>query len=56
MRGHNSSMLLSSIGIDALSKRSFPGLDVVTSEGPVHVGTEVWASSLSRDPQEVRTP
>jgi len=59
MRGHNSSMLLSStdaISIDALSKRSVPGLDVVTFEGPVHVGTEVWASSLSRDPQEVRTP
>ncbi len=25
----------------------------MTFEGPVHVGTEAWASSLSRDPQEV---
>jgi hypothetical protein len=61
VRGHNFSMLLSStdaISIDALRKKSFPGLDVVTFEGPVHVGTEAWASSLSRDPQEVprRTP
>lgn len=56
VRGHNFSVLLSStdaISIDALKKRSFPGLDVVTFEGPVHVGTEAWASSLSRDSQEV---
>jgi len=56
VRGHNFSMLLSStdtISIDAIKKGSFPGLDVVTFGGPVHVGTEAWASSLSRDPQEV---
>lgn len=55
-RGHNFSMLLSStdaIGIDALNKRSFPGLQLVSFDGPQGVGTEEWASGLSRDPQEV---
>ncbi|KAL0043684.1 hypothetical protein WJX82_007403 [Trebouxia sp. C0006] len=54
-RGHNFSMLISStdaISIDALKNRSFPGFQVVTFDGPQGVGTEDWASSLSRDPQE----
>ena len=56
-RGHNFSMLLSStdsIGVDAVNKRSFPGLQLVSFDGPQGVGTEEWASGLSRDPQEVQ--
>lgn len=55
-RGHEFSMLLSSqdaIGIDTITKHAFPGLKMVTFSGPAGVGTEEWASSLSRDPQTV---
>ena len=56
-RGHNFSILLSStdaIGISTVTTNAFPGLGILTFEGPIGVGTEEWASGLSRDPQKVQ--
>ena len=55
-RGHNFSMLVSDkddIGTETLSSKGFPGLQVHTFRGPLHIGTEKWASELSRDPRLV---
>ena len=56
-RGHNFSMLVSDkddIGTETLSSKGFLGLQVLTFRGPPHIGTEHWASNLSRDPRLVR--
>lgn len=55
-RGHNFSMLVSDkddIGTETLSSKGFLGLQVHTFRGPLHIGTEKWASELSRDPRLV---
>ncbi len=55
-RGHTFSMLISqfdTIGAETLDARTFPGLHVITFDGPPGIGTEAWASNFSRDPQKV---
>lgn len=36
-----------------LHQRTFPGLEVITYEGPLGVGSDEWAANMSRDPQVV---
>lgn len=55
-RGHTVSMLVSSydeIGQDVYVTRGFAGLDEIKFAGAPGLGTEAWASKLSRDSAEV---
>lgn len=55
-RGHSVSMLLSSydeIAQNVYATRGFVGLNQVRFAGAPGMGTEAWASKLSRDSAEV---
>ena len=54
-RGHNFTVLVSqddTISRRVLQSRAFPGLQVITFKGPPGAGSDEWAASMSKDPQE----
>ena len=58
-RGHSVSMLVSSydeIGQNVYATRGFTGLNEIRFAGAPGMGTEAWASKLSRDSAEVSLP
>ena len=55
-RGHNFTVLVSqddTISRRTIQKRAFPELEVITFKGPPGAGSDDWAASMSKDPQEV---
>ena len=58
-RGHSFTMLISEhdeITRDLLTSKAFPGLNLLTFQGPADVGTRQWFSSIPRDSRQAGNP